>query len=154
MSFCNQRSLAIRRRVIWRFGPLTHLQVQIGNQAGDPESHKECVCADERSQGIGHFLHLFIPALLFLHPICQTNGGQRSTDPPPRTIVLLITVLARRSDSLAAGLLLLLLLPVVTFLQLPVHDLANHGGGQEAEQLQHAKDGGVQADWESSEEKD
>lgn len=132
---------------VWPFNTLseTHLQVQIGNQAGDPESHKECVCADERSQGIGHFLHLFIPALIFLRPICQTNGGQRSNDPPPRTIVLIITVFARRSDSLAAGLRLLLL-PVVTVLQLPVHDLANDGGGQEAEQLQHAKDGGVQAD--------
>lgn len=72
-------------------------------------------------------------------------GGQRSNDPLPRTIVLIVTVFARRSDSLAAGLLLLLL-PVVTALQLPVHDLANDGGGQEAEQLQHAKDGGVQAD--------
>lgn len=55
---------------------------------------------------------------------------------------------ARRSDSLAARLLLLLL-SVITILQLPVHDLANHGGGQEAEQLQHAKYGGVEADCKS-----
>lgn len=131
---------------VWPFNTLseTHLQMQIGNQAGDPESHKECVCADKCSQGIGHFLHLFIAALLFLHPICLTNMGQRSNDVHLRTIVLLLTVFSRRSDSLVAGFLLLL--PVVTLLQLPVHDLANHRGGQEAEQLQHAKDGGVQTD--------
>lgn len=46
-------------------------------------------------------------------------------------------------DLLAAGLLILLSL--ITVLQLPVHDLTNHGGGQEAKQLKHAKDGGVQA---------
>lgn len=46
-----------------------------------------------------------------------------------------------RLDSLAAGFLLLV--SIITFLQLPVHDLTNHRGGHQAEQLQHAKDGGV-----------
>ncbi len=47
-----------------------------------------------------------------------------------------------RVDSLAAGLIFLLSL--VTVLQLPVHDLTNHRSGHQAEQLQHAEDGGVQ----------
>lgn len=45
-------------------------------------------------------------------------------------------------DSLAAGLLFLL--SIITVLQLPVHDLTNHRSGHQAEQLQHAEDGGVQ----------
>lgn len=120
----------------------THLQMQIGNQAGDSESHKKSVCAYERSQGIGHFLHLFIPTFLFLRPVGQTNW---STLENLCIAHHCFTVRYTSSDPLAARLLLLL--PIVTLFQLPVHDLANHRGGQEAEQLQHAKDGRVQADW-------
>ena len=46
------------------------------------------------------------------------------------------------ADLLDAGLLLLI--SIVTVLQLPVHDLTNHWGGHQAQQLQHPKDGGVQ----------
>lgn len=46
-----------------------------------------------------------------------------------------------RLDSLATGFLFPL--TVDTFLQLPVHDLTNHRGGHQAEQLQHTEDGGV-----------
>lgn len=81
----------------------THLQMQIGNQAGDSESHKKSVCADKRSQGIGHFLHLFIPAFLFLHPIGQTNGGQRSNDPPSGSSALFFTVLTGGQTHLLPG---------------------------------------------------
>lgn len=76
---------------LWAFNlSETHLQMQIGNQACDSESHKKSVSADKRSQGIGHFLHLFITAFLFLHPVGQTNGDQRSNDPPSRTFFLLL----------------------------------------------------------------
>lgn len=85
-------SSASKRQCIWRFNLCeTHLQMQIGNQAGDSESNKKSVGADERPQGIGHFLHLFIPAFLFLHPIGQTNGSQRSNSPPSRTIFFFLS---------------------------------------------------------------
>lgn len=45
--------------------------------------------------------------------------------------------------SLAGGFLFSL--SVITVLELPVHDLTNHRSGHQAKQLQHAKDGGVQA---------
>lgn len=46
-------------------------------------------------------------------------------------------------DSLAGGFLFSL--AIITVLELPVHDLTNHRSGHQAKQLQHAKDGGVQA---------
>lgn len=36
---------------------------------------------------------------------------------------------------------------IFTLLQLPVHDVANDRGCQQAEQLEHTEDGGVEANW-------
>lgn len=46
-------------------------------------------------------------------------------------------------DSLAGGFLFSL--SIITVLELPVHDLTNHRSGHQAKQLQHAKDGRIQA---------
>lgn len=45
----------------------------------------------------------------------------------------------RRSPLGALGAVLL------AVFELPVHDVADHGGGDQAQQLEHAEDGGVDA---------
>lgn len=110
---------------------------------------EECLCRQTLARHWSLFA-FFYPGLS-LPPPCWLNKWVTG-EVKGQLINHFIIASFRKSVSLAARLFLLL--PVVTLLQFPVHDLTNHRGGEQAEQLQDAKDGRVQADWERSEKKD
>ena len=64
----------------------------------------------------------------------------------PNTRLLPLGTQGTGSAYALVGVLLLGLLGgVLTLLQPPIHDVANDGGGEQAEQLENPEDGGVEA---------
>lgn len=118
----------------------THLKGQVGDDAGHSEAHQQQVGKDEGSGGVDNLLDLLARAA----GLTRLSAGQQAT-----IIRLLLSLffflflLCVFSPSPLDAFVVL----VLALLEPPVHDVANHRRGDQTQQLEHTKDGSVDAHW-------
>lgn len=120
---------------------LGHLERQVRDDAGDSEADQKQVGENEGSGGVDDLLDLFV------RPTGLTGlPGEKERHKTVRLdfcFYLFFKNLSQRTCLHPFSPLGNFVILVLAVFELPVHDVANHRRGDQAQKLEHAKDGCV-----------